>query len=31
MTFLMGIDGKVDDIRTYLIGEDNGEEDEEGS
>jgi hypothetical protein len=31
MTFLMTIDEKVDDVRTYLIGEDDGEENEEGS
>jgi hypothetical protein len=31
MTFLMTIDEKVDDVRTYLIGEDDGEEDQKGS
>jgi hypothetical protein len=31
MTFLMRIDEKVDDVRTYLIGEEDGEEDQEGS
>jgi hypothetical protein len=31
MTFLMAIDEKVDDVRTYLIGEEDGEEDQERS
>lgn len=31
MTFLMTIDEKVNDVRTYLIGDEDGEEDEEGS
>lgn len=31
MNSLMGIDEKVDDVRAYLIGEEDGEEDQEGS
>ena len=31
MSFLMTIDAKVDGVRTYLFGEEDGEEDEEGS
>ena len=31
ITFLMAIDEKLDDVRTYLMGDDDGEEDQAGS
>jgi hypothetical protein len=31
MVYLMRIDEKIDDVRTYLIGDEDGEENQEGS